>query len=185
MGHKNALNRDDMIEYVMSCWDDEAGQYHFLQQFIRSRVGHHPSSMILGGFGSHPQHDAHIHATLNAIQILIMQDALDRLDTERVVSCELNCLGCRQGIFLRRVVLEVILSLQNASGSFSGDRFGEVDTRFGYIAVSALSLLGRLDGIDKENTIAYIRKCRNFDGGFGASEGAETHSAQGEWVVVK
>ena len=79
--------------------------------------------------------------------------------------------------------MEVILSLQNASGSFSGDRFGEVDTRFGYIAVNALSLLGRLDRLDKDKTIAYIRKCRNFDGGFGASEGAETHSAQGDWMT--
>lgn len=76
--------------------------------------------------------------------------------------------------------MEVILSLQNVNGSFSGDRFGEVDTRFGYIAVNALSLLGQLDKLDKDKTIAYIRKCRNFDGGFGASEGAETHSAQGE-----
>jgi len=77
-------------------------------------------------------------------------------------------------------VVEVILSLQNVNGSFSGDRFGEVDTRFGYIAVNALSLLGQLDKLDKDKTIAYIQKCRNFDGGFGASEGAETHSAQGE-----
>lgn len=25
MGHKDALNRDEMIEFVMSCWDEEAG----------------------------------------------------------------------------------------------------------------------------------------------------------------
>ena len=27
MGHKDALNREEMIEYVMSCWDDEAGLF--------------------------------------------------------------------------------------------------------------------------------------------------------------
>ena len=27
MGHKDALDREDMIEYVMSCWDDEAGLF--------------------------------------------------------------------------------------------------------------------------------------------------------------
>ena len=25
MKHKDALNREEMIEFVMSCWDDEAG----------------------------------------------------------------------------------------------------------------------------------------------------------------
>jgi len=25
MGHKDALDRDETIEFVMSCWDDEAG----------------------------------------------------------------------------------------------------------------------------------------------------------------
>lgn len=27
MGHKDALDRDEMIEFVMSCWDDEAGTF--------------------------------------------------------------------------------------------------------------------------------------------------------------
>ena len=25
MGHQDALNRQEMIDWVMSCWDDEAG----------------------------------------------------------------------------------------------------------------------------------------------------------------
>jgi prenyltransferase beta subunit len=25
MGHKDALDRDETLEFVMSCWDDEAG----------------------------------------------------------------------------------------------------------------------------------------------------------------
>jgi geranylgeranyl transferase type-2 subunit beta len=27
MDHKDALSRDEMIDFVMSCWDDEAGMY--------------------------------------------------------------------------------------------------------------------------------------------------------------
>ncbi|KAL4063915.1 terpenoid cyclases/protein prenyltransferase alpha-alpha toroid [Scleroderma yunnanense] len=135
MGHKDALDRKEMIEFVMSCWDDEAG-----------------------AFGAHPDHDAHILSTLSAIQILIMQDALDRLDVDRVV--------------------KYILSLQQPSGVFAGDSFGEMDTRFLYCAVNALSLLGRLSELDVERTVSYIRQCRNFDGGFGATAGAESHSAQ-------
>lgn len=71
MGHKDALPRSEMIDYVMSCWDESAGS-----------------------FGAHPGHDAHIHATLSGLQVLIMQDALDRVDVERVVVCECHlCAG--------------------------------------------------------------------------------------------
>jgi prenyltransferase beta subunit len=77
----------------------------------------------------------------------------------------------------------VILSLQQPSGVFAGDLFGETDTRFLYCAVNALSLLGRLSELDVDKTVAYIRKCRNFDGGFGSSIGAESHAAQGEHLI--
>jgi len=41
-----------------------------------------------GAFGAHTGHDAHIHASLSAIQILVMQDALDRVNIPRLVQCE-------------------------------------------------------------------------------------------------
>ncbi|KAK0244275.1 rab geranylgeranyltransferase [Armillaria nabsnona] len=135
MGHQDALDREEMVDYVLSCWDEEAG-----------------------GFGAHPDHDAHLLSTLSAIQILITQNALDRLDVERVV--------------------KFILSLQQSSGVFAGDSFGEIDTRFLYCAVNALSLLGRLSDLDVERTVSYIIQCRNFDGGFGSTAGAESHAAQ-------
>ncbi|KDQ19148.1 hypothetical protein BOTBODRAFT_28630 [Botryobasidium botryosum FD-172 SS1] len=140
MKHKDALDRDEMVEFTMSCWDEEAG-----------------------AFGAHPEHDAHILSTLSAIQVLTIQGATDRLDVPRIVS--------------------FILSLQNPSGSFSGDKFGETDTRFTYCAVSALSLLGQLDKLDVDKTVGYLRRCRNFDGGFGSKEGSESHAAQ-VWVCV-
>ena len=74
----------------------------------------------------------------------------------------------------------VILSLQQPSGVFAGDSFGEIDTRFLYCAVNALSLLGRLGEVDKEKTVGYLERCRNFDGGFGSVVGAESHAGQGE-----
>ena len=80
----------------------------------------------------------------------------------------------------------VITSLQTPSGTFAGDRFGETDTRFLYVAVQALALLGELDALDrdgkdgKKSAAEYIGRCRNFDGGFGVSEDAESHSGQGE-----
>ncbi|CAE6451036.1 hypothetical protein ACGC1H_006590 [Rhizoctonia solani] len=135
MGQPTALERDDMIDFVMSCWDDKQG-----------------------GFGTFSGHDAHVLSTLSAIQILVMQNAADKLDKERVT--------------------KYILSLQTSEGSFMGDKWGEIDTRFGLCATMALSLLGSLSRLDLERTVGYIRKCRNFDGGFGGCEGGESHAAQ-------
>lgn len=42
----------------------------------------------IGGFGAHPEHDAHLLSTLSAIQILVMQDAVDRLNIPHVVNCK-------------------------------------------------------------------------------------------------
>ncbi|THH27590.1 hypothetical protein EUX98_g6609 [Antrodiella citrinella] len=140
MKQKDALDREEMIDFVMSCWDDEAG-----------------------AFGAHPAHDAHILSTLSAIQVLTIQDAVDRVDVQRVV--------------------KFILSLHQPSGVFAGDPFGEIDTRFSYIAVQALALLGQLDKLNVDKTVSYILRCRNFDGGFGAVIGAESHSAQGTFLI--
>lgn len=70
----------------------------------------------------------------------------------------------------------------------AGDRWGETDTRFSYILVSALSLLGRLkdldeafDGKGRDLVIGHIERCRNFDGGFGSDEGSESHGGQSEF----
>lgn len=60
-----------------------------------------------------------------------------------------------------------------------GDEWGEIDTRFSYCAVAALALLGRLDVLDKDLTVSWIKKCKNFDGSFGRVEGAESHASYG------
>lgn len=74
-----------------------------------------------------------------------------------------------------------VLSLQDPeTGSFAGDEWGEVDTRFTYCAVQCLALLGRLGDLDVDKTVNWIDRCRNFDGGYGMVEGAESHASQGE-----
>ncbi|KAH9989256.1 rab geranylgeranyltransferase [Russula vinacea] len=133
MKHKEALDAEETIEYVMSCWDDEAG-----------------------AFWRHPGHDAHILSTLSAIQ----PSAHERAAHSRLHT-----------------------GLQQPSGVFAGDAFGETDTRFLYCAVSALSLLGALDRLDRARTVSYLASCRNFDGGFGRVAGSESHAAQ-VWVCT-
>jgi prenyltransferase beta subunit len=55
---------------------------------------------------------------------------------------------------------------------------GEIDTRFTYCAVSALSLLGRLEAIHVPKAIDFVQACKNFDGGYGSMPGAESHAGQ-------
>lgn len=135
----------------------------------------------VGGFGGNCSgenpHDAHLLYTLSALQILAISDSLDdeRLDKDAVAN--------------------YVSSLQNEDGSFSGDEWGEIDTRFTYIAFSCLALLGRLPLpdwssnstqviseekpiIDTYKAVKYIMSCRNFDGGFGCVPGAESHAGQ-------
>jgi geranylgeranyl transferase type-2 subunit beta len=68
-------------------------------------------------------------------------------------------------------------SLQNEDGSFNGDYSGEVDTRFSYCAISALSLMNKLDLIDRVKARDFILRCKNIDGAFGGMPGAESHAA--------
>lgn len=73
----------------------------------------------------------------------------------------------------------VIANLQNQdTGSFAGDEWGETDTRFLYGALNALSLLHLTSLVDMTKAVHYVQLCANFDGGYGVSPEAETHSGQ-------
>lgn len=75
--------------------------------------------------------------------------------------------------------MSVIADLQDPeTGTFAGDEWGERDTRFLYGALNALSLMGLLDLVDVEKAVQHIHSCANFDGGYGTSPGAESHSGQ-------
>jgi geranylgeranyl transferase type-2 subunit beta len=128
-----------------------------------------------GGFGGNIGHDGHILYTLSAIQILAIANHLNdsRLKVHKVLQ------------FLSR--------LQQPDGSFAGDMWGEVDTRFSYCALSCLSLLRALPSLDGasdsstdsgndiiniQKAVEYVASCRNLDGGFGCVPGAESHAGQ-------
>jgi geranylgeranyl transferase type-2 subunit beta len=80
------------------------------------------------------------------------------------------------------VTLTVVTDIANLqdrkTGTFSGDEWGETDTRFVFTAVLALSLMKKLDKIDLDLSVRHIKECENFDGGFGVRPGAESHSGQ-------
>ncbi|KAI3648844.1 hypothetical protein MP228_006698 [Amoeboaphelidium protococcarum] len=113
-----------------------------------------------GGFGGYQGYDGHLLYTLSAVQILVMIGRVDILQDykERIVD------------FIRK--------LQKDDGSFMGDQWGEVDTRFSYCALATLSLLQSLDKVDLDGAHSYIMSCCNYDGGFGTVPGSESHAGQ-------
>lgn len=143
LDRKDALDRDDMIKWVMSCWHEKQGRLvrpskciypalslktnesdkhkpirkmntyssltSWLHSFIRSLS---KTLRISGGFSAAPGHDAHALTTLSAIQILIMQDARERLDVERLTSCQSHHVSVsstkdtsQSGLVFHRVIL--------------------------------------------------------------------------------
>jgi geranylgeranyl transferase type-2 subunit beta len=138
---------------------------------------------MTGGFGGNTGQEGHLLYTLSAIQVLALADCLkdDRLRT------------------IQPSIIQFVSQLQKPDGSFAGDQWGEIDTRFTYCALSTLSLLGVLNQENENNNSTgsssnavvdgdvsvnvrlaaeYIISCRNLDGGFGSIIGAESHAGQ-------
>lgn len=109
-----------------------------------------------GGVSPSVKHDPHMLYTLSAVQILCTYDALNSIDVEGVV--------------------KYVSSLQQEDGSFTGDKWGEVDTRFSFCAVACLSLLNRMDAINVDKAVDFVHSCMNFDGGFGSRPLSESHA---------
>ncbi|KAK7829104.1 geranylgeranyl transferase type-2 subunit beta 2 [Quercus suber] len=82
---------------------------------------------------------------------LDLLEKLDTVDVDKVVSWVMKCQHESD-----------VAGLQNEDGSFSGDIWGEVDTRFSYIAICCLSILRRLNKINVEKAVSYIVSCKKF-----------------------
>jgi geranylgeranyl transferase type-2 subunit beta len=154
MGRPDALDRNEVVEFVLSCQHEN------------------------GGFGAAPGHDAHLLYTVSAVQVLVLCDAVRDLDErgkgDRSPLPGGN--GKESGILGAG---RYLAGLQNRqTGTFAGDEWGEEDTRFMYAAMNALSLLKVLHLIDVDKAVDYIISCANFDGGYGVAPGAESHGMQ-------
>lgn len=148
LGQPDALPRQGVLEFVFSCLHEN------------------------GGFGAAPGHDPHMLYTVSAVQILAMVNGFEELEA-KVPNGKMK-------------IAKFISNLQQPDGTFAGDEWGETDTRFLYGAFNALSLLGLMPYqrpndpplIDVSAGTAHVKACQNFDGAFGLSPGAESHSGQ-------
>jgi geranylgeranyl transferase type-2 subunit beta len=98
--------------------------------------------LIWLSFGGSVGHDPHLLYTLSALQILALCDGLHLISD-------------------RSIIAKYIGSLQQADGSFAGDQWGEIDTRFSYCALSALSILGELTNghVNIPQAVDFIGRC--------------------------
>ena len=70
------------------------------------------------------------------------------------------------------------LCAQNADGSFCGDAWGEVDSRFSFCALACMALVRHVEAVRVADAVDFLVRCRNFDGGFGRMPGSESHAGQ-------
>lgn len=110
-----------------------------------------------GGYGSAPGHDSHI---LNALYAVLIYGMLQKPFPHK------------------KELLQYVANRQNADGSFCGDKWGEVDTRFFVAALGICWLLKDSSLIDVHRATDFINQCNNFDGGYGSVPGAESHAGQ-------
>lgn len=58
MGNKGALDTDETIDFMVSCWDAEAGQCLVYDFFFSENL--HETNVNPGAFGAHPNCDTHV-----------------------------------------------------------------------------------------------------------------------------
>lgn len=121
-----------------------------------------------GGYSGAPGHDSHLLHTLSALQLLALCGSGSGSSARPL----------QEDPAAAAATVAYLARLQQPSGAFAGDAWGELDTRFTYCALQAAALLGRLDALDVAGAVAHIGRCRNFDGGYGAVPGGESHAGQ-------
>ncbi|OIT05186.1 geranylgeranyl transferase type-2 subunit beta 1 [Nicotiana attenuata] len=179
MGKLAAVEQDEVISWVMQCQHES------------------------GGFGGNIGHDPHVPCTflfdlcitsMNSAAMLAFthfpiltsqnkkhgQTSIKSTHHKRWHSRHWQCVLLRNlGVAVVSLTFQPdIAALQNEDGSFSGDIWGEVDARFSYIAILSLALMHQLDKVDVGKAVKYILSCKNVDGGFGCTPGAESHAGQ-------
>ncbi len=110
-----------------------------------------------GSYGGNSDQDGHVLYTLSALQIHALYSVpLSDEEASKTAAW--------------------VAALQNQDGSFAGDEWGEIDTRFTYCALACLRILGFESLVNFESATEFCLKCANFDGAFGCIPGAESHA---------
>ncbi|PSK55145.1 hypothetical protein B9Z65_2534 [Elsinoe australis] len=176
LGRADALPRDKLLDFVLSCW--------------------HSS----GGFGAAPGHDAHLLYTVSSVQILAMLDGWKEADARRFDSRAvifkyiaglqdkstgtfagdewgetdtrflygafnaLSLLGHLDDVDVERAV-QYIKSCENIDGGFGTTPGAESHSGQVFTCVGALAIAGRLDLIDADRLGGWLSERQVPNGG--------------------
>ncbi|KAF7513693.1 hypothetical protein GJ744_007744 [Endocarpon pusillum] len=176
LGQPDALPREDIIKYVMSCQSEN------------------------GGFGAAPRHDAHMLSTVSAVQILATVDALDELESEghggrikigkyiaglqnretgtfagdewgetdtRFLYGAFNALSLLNLMYLIDVHKAVahVQACRNFDGGYGVDPEAESHAGQAFTCVGALAIAGHLDLVDRDRLGAWLSERQLENGG--------------------
>ncbi|KAK4055693.1 Rab geranylgeranyltransferase [Microbotryomycetes sp. JL201] len=142
----DALPRQDMLDWVMSCFDPQAG-----------------------GFAPHPGHDPNLHSTLSAIQILAIQDAMDLLDKNKIVTFWTSVGSL--AILNRLDVVDAdtlawwLCERQLPNGGLNGRPEKLEDVCYSWWALATLAILGKSHWIDGNKLSNFILSAQDPDRG--------------------
>lgn len=171
LGAPDALNHDEIAEFVLSCYDPESG-----------------------GFGAHPGFDAHILHTLSAVQVLFMVDKLDRLPNRGLTvkfitglqhangevmgdkygevdarflytAVQTLCLLGELDKLDQRAAVEWLAACQNFDGGFGNVPGAESHGAMAFTVVGSLYILKRLDAIDCDKAAWWLSDRQTSSGG--------------------
>jgi len=184
---ENVLDRDEVIQFVLSCA--------------------HPS----GGFGGNVNHDAHLLYTLSAVQILFELDAADKLDKDKIAAyvsklqrpdgsftgdewgeidtrftyCAVNCLALLGKLDLidKAKAVEFIEACKNFDGGFGSIPGAESHAGQCFTCVGALAILGRLDVVDQDLLGWWLSERQVPEGGMNGRPEKKPDVCYSWWVL--
>ncbi|QIW97131.1 hypothetical protein AMS68_002649 [Peltaster fructicola] len=148
LGQPDALPRDDILKYVLSCLHDN------------------------GGFSAAPQHDPHMLFTIYGVQIVTMLDGFNELerqlpDGRAKIGRYVASLQQPNGTFAGDSWGET--DTRFLYGAFNA---------LSLLGLMPHQQPDQPPLVDVAAALAHIRASQNFDGGFGTSPGAESHAGQ-------
>ncbi|ORC93813.1 putative geranylgeranyl transferase type II beta subunit [Trypanosoma theileri] len=188
LGHLDKFKREDVISFVLGCWNSD------------------------GGFGGNAGQDSHMLYTLSAIQLLCLFDALDVIDTAkcarwvaslqlpdgsfqgdvwgevdtRFVYIAMNCLSLLGRLSLMDVEAAVgwVLRCQNWDGGFGTTPAAESHAGQIFCCLGALRIANALHRVDGQRLAAWLAMRQLPTGGLNGRPEKKADVCYSWWVVA-
>ncbi|KAI7196097.1 geranylgeranyl transferase-like protein type II beta subunit [Hortaea werneckii] len=148
LGHPDALPREGVLDFVLSCLREN------------------------GGFGAAPGHDAHMLYTVSAVQVLALIDGFEDLE-KRVDNGKMKVAKFISGLQQPNGTF----AGDEWGETDTRFLYGALNA-LSLLQMLPSQRPSEAPLVDVPAATAHIKACQNFDGGFGVAPGRESHSGQ-------